>query len=410
MKRILFSLAALVMMLPALAQKAEKATPLTQEEFLNQALTPPMGWNSWNCFHCNVSEEMLMGMADAMVSSGMKDVGYEYIVVDDCWQVDRDADGWIVCDPERFPHGIKYVADYIHSKGLKFGIYSCVGDKTCAGRPGSQGHEFQDALFYARSGVDYLKYDFCHKNQANSWNAYHTMREALKAAGRPIVFSICEWGSTKPWEWATGIGHLWRTTGDIGEFWVRGDRKDGRLGVLDIIDLNKDLYPFAGPGHWNDPDMLEVGNGDLTYDENVAHFTMWCMLAAPLMSGNDLRSMPDEIHSILTNKEAIAVNQDSLGVQGHVSVDMGDKQVWVKKLSNDEWAVCFFNRSEKAWDLNYNMMDIHELDGGLYDIRDLWAHKNIGKTDRNVIATIPSHGVLMTRLTPTTVKSKGKRK
>lgn len=409
MKRILCILTAVLMMLPALAQKAEKATPLTQEEFLNQALTPPMGWNSWNCFHCNVSEEMLMGMADAMVSSGMKDVGYEYIVVDDCWQVDRDADGWIVCDPERFPHGIKHVADYIHSKGLKFGIYSCVGDKTCAGRPGSQGHEFQDALFYARNGVDYLKYDFCYKNRANSWNAYHTMREALKAAGRPIVFSICEWGSTKPWEWAEGIGHLWRTTGDIGEFWIKGDKKDGRLGVLDIIDLNRDLYPFAGPGHWNDPDMLEVGNGDLTYDENVAHFAMWCMLAAPLMSGNDLRSMPDEIHSILTNKEAIAVDQDSLGVQAHVSVEMGDKQIWVKKLSGDEWAVCFFNRSEKEWNLNYNMMDIPELEGGLYDVRDLWEHKDIGKTDRNVIATIPSHGVLMTRLTPTTVKSKGRR-
>lgn len=409
MKRILCMLAIAALMQPAFSQTSQKATPLTQEQFMSLAKTPPMGWNSWNRFNCNVSEKLLMETADAMVSSGMKDAGYEYIIVDDCWQVDRDADGWIVCDPERFPHGIKYVADYIHSKGLKFGIYSCVGEKTCAGRPGSQGHEFQDALFYARSGVDYLKYDFCYKNQANSWNAYHTMREAIKTAGRPIVFSICEWGTTKPWEWAEGMGHLWRTTYDIGDRWDRGESKEGGLGVINIIDANRDLYPFAGPGHWNDPDMLEVGNGGLTPAENVSHFSMWCMLAAPLISGNDLRSMPQETLAILTNKEAIAVDQDLLGVQAHVSVEMGDKQVWVKKLSNDEWAVCFFNRSEKEWGLNYNMMDIPELDGGLYDVRDLWEHKNIGKTDRNVVATIPSHGVLMTRLTPTTVKSKGRR-
>ena len=362
-----------------------------------------MGWNSWNKFGCNVSEQLLMEAADAMVASGMKDAGYEYIVVDDCWQVDRDADGNIVCDPERFPHGMKYVADYIHSKGLKFGLYSCVGTHTCAGRPGSMGHEYQDAIYYARNGVDYLKYDFCNNRNTNSKTAYTVMREALKEAGRPIVFSICEWGSTKPWEWAQGIGHLWRATGDIINSW-EGRADWGGHGMVHIIDLMQDLYPYNGPGHWNDPDMLEVGNGGMNTIEDQSHFSMWCMFSAPLMAGNDLNNMSDDTRRILTNKDVIAIDQDPLGIQAHLSVAMGDRQIWVKQLANDEWAVCFFNRGDDVWNLNFNWNDIPELRkvGGNYSVYDLWQHKTIAKsTAKNVVSSIPSHGVLMVRLMPT---------
>ena len=401
MKRIIIVLALALLVSTANAQDG-KPQPLTQEEFEALCPTPPMGWNSWNKFGCNVSEQLLMEAADAMVASGMKDAGYEYIVVDDCWQIDRDADGNIVCDPERFPHGMKYVADYIHSKGLKFGLYSCVGTHTCAGRPGSMGHEYQDALYYARNGVDYLKYDFCNNRQTNSKTAYTIMREALKEAGRPIVFSICEWGSTKPWEWGKGIGHLWRATGDIINLWD-GKEDWGGHGMVNIIDLVQDLYPYNGPGHWNDPDMLEVGNGGMNAIEDQSHFSMWCMLAAPLMAGNDLNNMSDDTRRILTNKDVIAIDQDPLGIQAHLSIAMGDRQIWVKQLANDEWAVCFFNRGEDAWELNFNWNDIPELraTGNNYSVYDLWQHKTIAKsTAKNVVASITSHGVLLVRLTP----------
>ena len=374
--------------------------PISQEEWERMAQLPTMGWNSWNKFQRNVNEKVLMDAADAMVASGMKDVGYEYVCVDDCWQLSRDDDGNIVCDPVAFPHGMKYVADYIHSKGLKFGIYSCVGSETCAGRPGSQGHEFQDALFYARTGVDFLKYDFCNNNGANARQAYRTMREALKAAGRPIVFNMCEWGTNKPWEWAKGIGHSWRATGDIIDQWT-GRANWGGHGMIDIVDMMKPLYPYSGPGHWNDADMLEVGNGGLTYDEQVLHFSMWCMFSSPLVAGNDLANMSEETKTILLNREAIAVNQDSLGIQAHVALEAGDHEVWVKQLSGNEWAVAFLNRSDRTWNLNFALEELKELRdiGGNYIVRDLWAHKNLGKSDKPVKGTIPTHGCLMLRLT-----------
>ncbi len=380
--------------------------PITIKEFMTFCPTPPMGWNSWNKFGCDVSEKLLMETADAMVASGLKDAGYEYIVVDDCWQVSRDADGNIVCDPERFPHGMKYVADYIHSLGLKFGIYSCVGTRTCGGRPASLGHEYQDALFYARTGVDYLKYDYCYKQETNGKTAYRLMNHALRMTGRPIVFSMCEWGHNKPWEWAKGTGHLWRTTGDIRASW--GENEGYNHSILDIIDLNKDLYPYAGPGHWNDPDMLEVGNGNLTYAENVSHFTMWCMMAAPLMCGNDLRDMPAEVLYILSNKEVIAIDQDAKGIQGHVAIPLGDREIWIKELSGNDWAVCFLNRGEKEWNLDFNWTDIAEIRdaGTTFTVRDLWLHKEIGKTTKNVVSTIPAHGVLMTRLSPEVIPTR----
>ena len=255
------------------------------------ARTPPMGWNSWNKFACNVSEKLIKEMADAMVTSGMRDAGYIYLVIDDCWQIDRDAQGNILPDPQRFPSGMKALADYIHSKGLKFGLYSDAGTLTCQKRPGSRGYEFQDARQYAAWDVDYLKYDWCSTSTQNAQASYSIMRDALLKAGRPIVFSICEWGTAKPWLWARDVGNLWRTTGDIQDCWDC-KRDWGGMGVVHILDLQDGLQSYAGPGHWNDPDMLEVGNGGMTTTEYRAHFSLWCLLASPLMAGNDLRSMP----------------------------------------------------------------------------------------------------------------------
>src|SRR5712692_8519957 len=244
------------------------------------AKTPPMGWNSWNKFACNVSEELIKQIADALVRTGMKDAGYQYIVIDDCWQVDRDSQGNIIPDAKRFPSGMKALADYVHAKELKFGLYSDAGTLTCQKRPGSRGYEFQDARQYAAWGVDYLKYDWCAHGTQDSESSYSIMHDALRKTGRSIVFSICEWGSTKPWLWAPGIGHLWRSTGDIQDCWDCG-KSWGGMGVVHIIDLQADLHPYAGPGHWNDPDMLEVGNGGLTPAESRAHFSFWCLFAAP---------------------------------------------------------------------------------------------------------------------------------
>lgn len=412
----LFALAAIAMMLipgtmmakdkKEKAKVSEKPVALTDSAWAAIAPTPPMGWNSWNKFGCNVSEDMIKEMADAMVSSGMRDAGYQYIVIDDCWQVDRDADGNIVPDPERFPHGMKALADYVHSLGLKFGLYSCAGSLTCQGRPGSKGYQYQDARTYAKWGVDYLKFDWCSNDGQNAEAAYRTMSEALKAAGRPIVFSICEWGENKAWEWAKGIGHLWRVTPDIRAcFDCSFDW--GGVGVLQCIDADADLYPYAGPGHWNDAEMLEVGNGELTHDENVAHFSMWSMLAAPLMSGNDLRSMDYETLQILTNKEVIAVDQDSLGQQGIRFMKMGDREIWAKPLSGKEIAVCFLNRGTSEWNLDYNWHDqtmyfARDINFKKYEytVRDLWKHENIGTSEDRLKATIPGHACIMVRLTP----------
>lgn len=311
---------------------------LSAQKFENLAKTPPMGWNSWNKYHCDVSEKLIMQMADAMVSSGMKDAGYTYIVIDDCWQVSRDENGEIVPDKERFPNGMKYVADYVHSKGLKFGIYSSAGTVTCQRRPGGFGHEYQDARSYARYGVDYLKYDWCGSTTQDARSSYTNMRDALRKAGRPIVFSICEWGQSKPWEWAGDVGHLWRTTGDISDNWNS---------MIGIFRQQKDLSRYAGPGKWNDPDMLEVGNGGMTTEEYRTHFSLWCMLASPLMAGNDLANMTPETKAILMNTEMIAIDQDTLGRQATLYRDNGDYQIWVKGLANNEKAVCLLNTSDE---------------------------------------------------------------
>ena len=369
------------------------------------APTPPMGWNSWNKFACDVSEDLIKGTADAMVKSGMKDAGYEYIVIDDCWQVSRDANSNIVADPERFPHGMKAVGDYIHSVGLKFGIYSDAGSKTCQSRPGGLGHEYQDAIQYAAWGVDYLKYDWCNATTQDAKASYANFRAALDASGRSIVLSICEWGTAKPWLWGKEVGgNLWRTTGDISDKW-EGSTKwpDGSCcsnGMLVNLDLEVGLASYAGPGHWNDPDMLEVGNGGMTDMEYRSHFSLWSILAAPLIAGNDVRNMRPEIQDILTNKEVIAVDQDSLGREGERVGKNGNLEVWAKQLKDGSRAVVLFNRGgteeriTAAWDaLGYP-------DHLAASVRDLWQHKDLGKFTGKFSSSVASHGVVMVTVKP----------
>jgi alpha-galactosidase len=363
------------------------------------ALTPPMGWNSWNKFGCNVSETLIRGAADAMATSGMKDAGYQYVVIDDCWQVRRDEKGQIVADPERFPSGMKALADYVHSKGLRFGLYSDAGTLTCAKRPGSKDHETQDAKSYAEWGVDYLKYDWCNTAGQDTRDAYSRMSQALRVSGRPIVFSICEWGSTKPWLWAQGIGQLWRATGDIQDCWDCG-KSWGGMGVVHIIDQVAELYPFAGPGHWNDPDMLEVGNGSLTPAENRAHFSFWALFAAPLIAGNDLGAMPAEIREILTNREVIAVDQDPLGMQGRKVKDDGAREVWMKPLADGSRAVILFNRGSEPSTLTAEWEAIGLFPGTRALVRDLWTKQDAGVFDGRYQAKVDPHGVAMVRVTP----------
>lgn len=370
------------------------------QDSVKLALTPPMGWNSWNTFKCDINENLIKEVADAMVTSGMKDAGYQYVVIDDCWQVSRDSLGNIQADPKKFPSGIKALADYIHSKGLKFGIYSDAGLKTCQGRPGSRGYEFQDARQYAKWGVDYLKYDWCYHGMQNAQASYALMAMALRKTGRPIVFSICEWGTNKPWRWGAKVGgNLWRTTEDILNCWdCRTDW--GGMGFVHILDAQDSLAKYAGPGHWNDPDMLEVGNSGLTVPESRAHFSLWCILAAPLMAGNDIRHMSEPIKNILTNKEVIAVDQDSLGKQGRKVKDLGDLEVWAKELKDGSRAVVLFNRSKQPAKISVNWQEIGLNKSATARVRDLWRKKELGQFKNGFAATVPSHDVVMIRVWP----------
>jgi len=334
MKRVLLTLALAAGMASAQAQKFE-----------GLALTPQMGWNSWNKFACDIDEELVRETADALVETGLAAAGYVYINLDDCWHAaERDADGFIQCDADRFPSGIAALADYVHERGLKLGIYSDAGRHTCGGRLGSFGHEYQDALQYARWGVDYLKYDWCETENINARGAYTLMRDALYAAGRPILFSMCEWGDNKPWEWAADVAHSWRTTGDI---WCSFDEvlEHGTWrawSVMHILDMTAGLRRYAGPGHWNDPDMLEVGNGKLTYEQNKSHFSLWCMMNAPLILGNDLRCIKQDVLDIVTNKNLISINQDPLGKQAKL-MKKGSIDILAKPLSGNRTAICLFN-------------------------------------------------------------------
>ena len=353
------------------------------------APTPPMGWNSWNKFGCNVSEQMIREMADAMVSSGMRDAGYKYVNIDDCWQVSRAASGQIVADPARFPNGIKALADYVHGKQLKLGIYTDAGRQTCEGRPGSFEHELQDAKTYAEWGVDYVKVDWCHAEGLDPEVRYAKVRDALAQAGRPIVFSICDWGVKAPWRWGPKTGHMWRTTGDI---------KDDYGRMAEIGFSQNGLEKYAGPGHWNDPDMLEVGNGGMTRDEYRTHMALWALLAAPLLAGNDLRTMTAETKAILLNPEVIAVDQDSKGVQGHRVWEEGFLEIWVKPLADGSYAVGMFNRTEAPLEMSLPLSILGSFKAA--KVRDLWERKDLGQVTGSFSATVPKHGVVMVKVQP----------
>jgi alpha-galactosidase len=365
------------------------------------ARTPPMGWNSWNKFACKgLNEKVVRETADAMVSNGMKDAGYQFVNLDDCWQIGRDAAGNILADPERFPSGIKALADYIHGKGLKLGLYTDVGTMTCAKRPGSIGHEYQDAKQYANWGVDYLKVDWCNTLPGqNSESSYTLMRNALADSGRPIVFSICEWGSTKPWLWAGPVGNLWRSTPDIQDCWDC-KRTWGGGGVVQILELMNGIESYAGPGHWNDPDMLEVGNGGMTKEEYRTHFSMWAILAAPLLAGNDVVNMTADTKEILLNKDVIAIDQDPLGQQGRRVKKTGDIEVWSKQLQDGGRAVALLNRGAASAKISVAWTDIGYPDTVSANVQDLWTKKESSAVKSGYSAEVPSHGVVMVRVKP----------
>jgi alpha-galactosidase len=371
------------------------------DKFEGLALTPPMGWNTWNTFAGDCNETLVKQTADAMVANGMRDAGYIYIVVDDCWaKKDRDADGNLVADPVKFPGGMKALGDYLHSKGFKFGMYGCAGKTTCGGYPGGRGHEFQDARYYASCGVDYFKYDWCDHGTANGPETYRIMSDALKAAGRPIVFSLCEWGQNQPWLWAAPVGHLWRTTGDIGPGYGASPKNKWEHGWKQLLDMNVGLEKYAGPGHWNDPDMLEVGAKGLTLAESRGHFSMWCMIAAPLIAGNDVRSMTPEVHDILTNKDVIAIDQDAAGHQGfRYRVDK-DKEIWAKELSDKGWAIAVLNTGDSAATLTLDMKELSFLTEQYYDVTNVWTGKAEGQQTALHTAMVDSHDVVLYRLKP----------
>lgn len=352
-----------------------------------------MGWNSWNHFAEKVNDAVVRGAADALVSTGLRDAGYIYVNIDDTWEGQRDAQGVIHSNP-KFPD-MKALADYVHSKGLKIGIYSSPGPTTCAGFEGSYQHEEQDAKTFAEWGFDYLKYDWCSARQVYKDSempmVYRRMADALKrasaATGRPIVFSLCQYGDEAVWHWgAQSGGNLWRTTDDIEDNWER---------MSDIGFSQSGLESYAGPGHWNDPDMLEVGNGHMTADEYRTHFSLWAILAAPLIAGNDLSQMTPATFSILSNRDVIAIDQDSAGMQGHRVSAEGPLEIWVKPLADGSKAIALFNRGHRAL-----QMTVHWRDLGFAqppNARDLWQHKDLGTMPEPYTVTIAKHGVVMLR-------------
>jgi len=382
-------------------------------KFEGLAMTPPMGWNSWNTFATNIDEKLVKETADIMVTSGMAAAGYNYIVLDDGWMTkERDANGDLVPDPVKFPNGMKAVIDYVHSKGLKFGLYNCAGTQTCAGYPGTRGYEYQDARFYAKLGIDFLKYDWCNTKGITAPEAYTTMSNALKTAGRPIVFSLCEWGDNQPWEWGKPVGNLWRISGDIYPCFdceFKHPENWSSWGFMKIVEMRKDIRKYSGPDHWNDFDMMEVGN-EMNDTEDKSHFAMWCMMASPLVAGNDFRKMSKETLAILTNKELIAVDQDKLGIQGFKYSAEDGLEVWVKPLSDGNWAVTFLNRSEVAKKINFDWKKhiIKDADFGYeadfskttFKLKDLWRNKEIGNTKKNFVSDLAPHDVITLRLIP----------
>jgi alpha-galactosidase len=360
--------------------------------------TPPMGWNSWNHFAEKVNETDVRAAADALVSSGMRDAGYVYVNIDDTWEGKRDAQGGIHTN-EKFPD-MKALADYVHSKGLKLGIYSSPGPKTCAGYEGSYGHEGQDAKTYAEWGIDYLKYDQCsfgtiiekeaggdlHKEAAMQKDAYEKMHQAILKTGRPMVYSFCQYGLYAVWQWGPKAGaNLWRTTGDISDHWDR----------MSLIGFDQDgLEKFAGPGHWNDPDMLEIGNGGMNRSEYQVHMSLWALLSAPLLAGNDLSTMTQETKDILMNRDVIAIDQDSHGHQARRLWVEGPMEIWVKELSGGKSALAFFNRGDSPLEFDPRLKVLSSMEGKTF--KELWTKQNV-VLGSSTSLRVPSHGVMLLR-------------
>ncbi len=356
------------------------------------ALTPPMGWNSWNYFHGDISDATIRAQADAMVAGGLKTAGYVYVNIDDGWEGARDNKGFIQGNA-KFPD-MKALADYVHSKGLKLGIYSSPGPKTCAGFEGSYQHEAQDAQQFANWGIDFLKYDWCSARNVYTPeqmpDVYGRMSSELRKTGRPIVYSLCEYGMERVWTWGPSVGaQLWRTTTDI-------EPRFDRIGFIGF--LQNGLEQYAGPGHWNDPDMLEVGNGNLTEDENRTHMTLWCMLAAPLIVGTDVARMTPAVKNVLTNPEVIAIDQDRAGVQAHRVAEEGPLQIWVRLLADGTRAVAVFNAGQSSMLVTLRFADVDIAQTKDVRIRDLWRHIDLGVFRENYATRVPKHGAMLYRL------------
>lgn len=384
--------------------------PVAQAAPGSPAVTPPLGWNSWNSFGCGVTEDTVRQAADAMVSSGMRDAGYEYVVVDDCWfDPQRDAQGNLRAHPTKFPSGMKALGDYIHSRGLKFGLYQVPTERTCAqrvgtfpGATGSMGHEVQDARTFASWGVDYLKYDWCSPEGTRDEQVarFSLMRDALRDTGRPVVYSInpnsfhAITGPTYDWG---QVADLWRTTEDLLDIWQNGNVNSYPMGVGNVVDVNAPLAAQAGPGHWNDPDMLVVGRPGLSLTESRAHFTLWSLMAAPLMAGNDIRTMSADVSAILRNQRLLAVNQDPLGAGGRRVRDDGATEVFAKPLSDGSVAVGLFNRGDSTATVSASAAQIG-LSGGSFTLTDLWTGAT-SDTGGQITASVPAHGVTAFRVT-----------
>ncbi|XP_020576364.1 alpha-galactosidase-like [Phalaenopsis equestris] len=374
---------------------SERTVKLRRRALLDNGLgrTPPMGWNSWNHFKCNLTETLIKETADAMVFSGLASLGYHYINLDDCWGAfDRDSMGYLQPNSSLFPSGIKALADYVHAKGLKLGIYGDAGQRTCTKRvPGSLGYELRDARTFALWGIDYLKYDNCNNLGLSPKKRYKKMSKALKYAGRKIFFSICEWGLEHPATWTSTVGNSWRTTDDIQDDWDT---------MTDRADQNNKWASFAGPGGWNDPDMLEVGNGGMKVEEYRSHFSIWSLAKAPLIIGCDVRNMSHETFEILSNAEVIAVNQDKLGIQGKKVKGNRDLEVWSGLLSDDKIAIVLWNRLSSPKPITAYWSDISLPPSTIVDARDLWAHSTISAIQGKLTAIVNPHDCKMFVLTP----------
>jgi len=353
------------------------------------ARTPQMAWNSWNAFHCSINESLIKSTIQKFVELGLPKYGYQFVNMDDCWAGFRKGDQ-IYPDPTSFPNGVKPLADYAHLLGIKFGLYTDLGNLTCAGRPGSLGFEKPDSETYASWGVDYVKVDNCYSDDISPKVRYPIMRDALNSTGRPIFYSMCEWGVDDPAEWAFNVGNSWRTTGDISPNWSS---------ILSNINSNDEWSKYAAPGGWNDPDMLEVGNGGLTVNEQIAHFSLWCLTKAPLIIGTNLLNISQQTLSILTNEEAIAVNQDPLGFQGR-RFNSGDYEVWAGPLSSNGYSIILLNKASSSSKITATWSKIGLNPNTKYTVRDLWKHQNIGVFSGDFTAEVESHAVFFGRLTP----------